>query len=109
MSNKEQNKPSKEENEKKERHDELAKVFTENPLSKIEKPAKRTRLFFAVVLFALFFGVAGGILGELAVNYWLLTGAVNLPWFNKLRLDQYLPTKEIIVSKRESITIAQNT
>ena len=108
MSKQEQNKSSKEENEKKERHDELAKVFTENPLSKIEKPAKRTRLFFAAVLFALFFGVAGGILGELAVNYWLLTGAVNLPWFNKLRLDQYLPTKEIIVSKRESVTVAQD-
>lgn len=105
---KKQEKSSKEENEKKERHDELAKVFTENPLSKIEKPAKRTRLFFAVVLFALFFGIAGGILGELAVNYWLLTGAVNLPWFNKLRLDQYLPTKEIIVSKRESVTVAQD-
>lgn len=106
MSAKEQNKSTKE--EKNEKHDEIAKVFSENPLSKIDKPAKRTRLFFAVVLFALFFGIAGGVLGELAVNYWLLTGAVNLPWFNKLRLDQYLPTKEIIVSKRESVTVAQD-
>ncbi len=108
MSKQDQNKSTKDENEKKERHDELAKVFSENPLNKIERPAKRTRLFFAVVLFALFFGLAGGVLGELAVNYWLLTGAVNLPWFNKLRLDQYLPTKEIIVSKRESVTVAQD-
>src|SRR3989338_9834371 len=93
--------------QKKERDVEITKVFQEHPIKTIEKPAKRSRFMFAIIVVALLVGIAGGVLGELALNYWLLTGAVNLPWFNKLRLDQYLPTKEIIVSKRESVTVAQ--
>lgn len=87
---------------------EIAKVFQEKPIQTIEKPAKRSRFMFVIIVVALLVGIAGGVLGELALNYWMLTGAVNLPWFNKLRLEQYLPTKELVVTKRESVTVAQD-
>src|SRR3989338_9807102 len=94
--------------QKKERDVEITKVFQEHPIKTIEKPAKRSRFMFVIIVVALLVGIAGGVLGELALNYWMLTGAVNLPWFNKLRLEQYLPTKELVVTKRESVTVAQD-